>query len=162
MLLKLSEFKEGELTPVRGDYDPKKLDLEFVDMTYCLPVHLTGAVEKSSDLLSFRGELESQIEQTCGRCLKTIRRDLSRRFEFFYEIKDKLVIDTTDDLRETLILDHPLTFWCKEDCRGLCPECGTNLNENTCSCSKKMSRKPFTTLKSLWPSAQKEKHHGKS
>lgn len=163
MLIKLSDFKEGEITPVHRDYDPKKLDLEFVDMAYTESVQLKGTVEKSPETLNFSGELKSQIEQTCGRCLKVIREDLHCPFEFFYETKDKDTIDTTDDLRETLILDHPLSFLCKEDCCGLCPQCGVNWNEKKCRCSSdKPAQNPFSVLKSSRHSAQKEKHHGKS
>ena len=49
MLIKLSDFKEGEITPVHRDYDPKKLDLEFVDMAYTESVQLKGSVEKSPE-----------------------------------------------------------------------------------------------------------------
>lgn len=45
------------------------------------------------------------------------------------------VIDIADDVRQTLLLAVPLKLLCRESCRGLCRECGTNLNQETCSCS---------------------------
>ena len=45
-------------------------------------------------------------------------------------------LDLTDDVREDILLSLPLKFLCQEDCRGLCPHCGQNLNEGTCSCQE--------------------------
>lgn len=45
------------------------------------------------------------------------------------------IIDVAEDVRQTLLLSVPLKLLCKEACKGLCRECGTNLNNETCSCS---------------------------
>jgi hypothetical protein len=44
------------------------------------------------------------------------------------------VIDLSDDARQTVLLALPLKHLCREDCRGLCPQFGRNLNEGTCDC----------------------------
>ena len=49
-----------------------------------------------------------------------------------------------------ILLELPSRILCKEDCRGLCAQCGANLNVNACSCQKDLtSRNPFSALASL-------------
>src|SRR5438309_1375159 len=137
MKIHLPSFKENASVEVHEEYDPKPLDLEFVDLKYRKPLRLEGTVEKGPEALTFRGHLTSEVEKICGRCLKSIDFPIDQPFELFYEIKGLEDIDTTDDLREVLILNHGLSFVCREDCKGLCPHCGINLNEQQCECEKK-------------------------
>ena len=162
MKLLLADFKEGVPTDVQHIYDPKKMDIEFVDLKYLRDLKLEGTVEKAPDTLIFRGQLATEIERTCGRCLTTAPSPFDELFEFFYEIEGKEEIDTTDDIREVLLLDHPLSFVCRESCKGLCPHCGINLNELQCDCEKKAGSKSFASLKEIWAKKGKEKKHGQS
>lgn len=159
MKLHLANLKEGVITRVHQDYDPKLLDLEFVDLKYTGPLSLEGAVEKGPDTLTFRGHLVSQIERICARCLISVKDRVDQPFELFYEIKGREEIETLDDIRELLILDHPIQFVCQEDCCGLCPTCGTNLNESRCHCDTSQAS-PFVPLKKIWAKSKKEKRHG--
>jgi uncharacterized protein len=156
MLIKLQDFKEGEIVRVENSYDPKKLDLEFVDLHYSRPLTLEGTVEKGNDLLTFRGHLTSETELMCGRCLKRIQMPLDKEFELFYETKGKEWVDATDDIRELLLLDHSLAFLCTENCRGLCPKCGTNLNEAACRCEAK-AEGSLAQLKDIWKQKKESK-----
>lgn len=45
-------------------------------------------------------------------------------------------IDLSVGIREAIVLSQPITLVCKQDCRGLCPECGVNLNMKRCACRK--------------------------
>ena len=151
MKIRLAEYKEGIAVPVHEDYNPKDLDLEVVDRKYPTKLTLDGTVEKGKDTLTFRGRLTSPVEHVCGRCLKTMPGSIDLPFVFYYETEGKETIETIDDLREVLILDHPLNFLCSESCRGLCPQCGTNLNEARCSCAAPAQQAgPFAQLKKLW------------
>ena len=162
MKLRLADFKEGAVVAVRQEYNPKDLDLEFVDLHYCKPLELEGTVEKGSVTLVFRGRLKSEIENICGRCLKGIKGPVDEPFELYYEITDQEIVDTTDDLREALILDHPLSFVCQENCKGLCPNCGANRNEADCRCAPKPvpARGAFILLKELWQKKEEKKNNG--
>lgn len=162
MQIRLAEYKEGIVTKVTEEYDPKGLDIEFIDFVYSKNIHLDGTVEKGLDTLTFRGRLASDIQNICGRCLKAVPKHLDCSFEFFYEIKGKETIETLDDLRETLILEHPISFVCQESCRGLCPQCGTNLNESTCGCvatKGHLVQNAFSQLKRMW-AVKKRGNHG--
>ena len=163
MKIRLADFKEGDVVDVAHDYDPSELDLEFIDLKYSKGLHLEGSVEKGSDTLTFRGRLQSEIEHICGRCLKRIKNKVDQPFELYYETTGNEWIDTTDDLREVLILDHPISFVCKDTCKGLCSHCGINRNETSCECSPQTaaaSRGAFVQLKQLWEQKQEKRQHG--
>ena len=162
MKLRLADYKEGVEVAVSQEYNPHELDLEFIDLKYSGPLALAGTVEKGSETLVFRGRLKSVIEHICGRCLKRIQNRVDQPFELYYEIKGKEFVDTIDDLREVLILDHPISFVCQDNCRGLCPHCGVNLNDGSCRCEPKpvVARGAFVQLKQLWEQKQEKKQHG--
>jgi uncharacterized protein len=58
-------------------------------------------------------------------------------------------IDISDDVRQTAVLTIPLKVLCRDDCRGLCPKCGMNLNEQQCDCTDTVADSRWDTLRSL-------------
>jgi uncharacterized protein len=135
MKITVRPLGEGFPTAVRGQYNPQELELEFVDLSYLEEVVLDGTVEKFRDTLTFRGHLTSRVAHTCARCLKQVEEPIDHAFEMVYDIRGKEEVDTLDDLREMLILDHPIRFLCREDCPGLCPGCGADLSKSSCTCT---------------------------
>lgn len=121
---------------VHEEYNAKELDLEFVDLVYLEQVKMDGALEKFRDTVTFKGHLKSRVEHTCARCLKQVEEAIDHLFELVYDVKGKEEVDTLNDLRDALILDHPIRYLCREDCPGLCVQCGADLSEGPCSCSK--------------------------
>jgi len=136
MIIAVNQLNEGEPIPLASTYDSETLDLGFVDFRYLNPVTLTGAAERTGELVVVRGEMASEIEQICGRCLRGVRRAITTPFELSYEVGDHENIDTTGDLRDLLMLNHPDRFLCSENCRGICTKCGKNLNQDTCTCQE--------------------------
>lgn len=93
------------------------------------------------------GQLHSQIQLECARCLETFSQPLDLHLESqfslppikpqgepIFPIGGKGTIDLTQALREQILLEIPMRPLCKPDCLGLCPECGKNLNEGPCDC----------------------------
>ena len=102
-----------------------------------------------------KGKLETSLEVPCARCLDPVVHQVERSFDLlyrplgtdagheelsvtdaeaeigYYEGEGLLLEDT---LREQVLLALPLKTICREDCKGLCPHCGKNLNEIQCSC----------------------------
>jgi len=84
-----------------------------------------------------RGTLEQDFTAACSRC--------GADFDFTVKVSDFVTsveadekvefVDLTDSLRECIILALPTYPVCREDCRGICPVCGQNLNEGSCSCA---------------------------
>ena len=135
MILKVLSYKEGLAYHVESSYDPSKLNLDFVDRHYRGGILLDGVVECVQGSLLFRGTLTSTVEKVCARCLEAIVDQTESTFNLIYEIQNKELIDTTDDLRDVLILDNSDRFLCRKDCKGICAQCGSGLNHEACHCS---------------------------
>ncbi len=157
MIILLAQFKEDVSAPVHQEYDPKKLDLEFVDLKYLDPLVLDGTVEKGHDALVFRGNMVTDVEHICGRCLKGVKEHVDQPFELFYETKNKDSIDTTDDLREVLILNHPISFLCSKNCKLPGTTGGRKRDAET---NQDLTYKAFMPLKQLWERKKEDKKHG--
>lgn len=149
MILKVIHYKEGVPEHLETAYDPKELDLEFIDLHYVGQIHLKGIAERVRQTVTFHGTLKNRVEQVCARCLDKIRNDISAPFDLSYDVHDRDVVDTTDDLRDILILGHPGRFLCRVSCKGMCVDCGVNLNREACRCQTKDRPKaaPFEQLK---------------
>jgi uncharacterized protein len=105
-----------------------------------------------------RGRLAAAVEPECGRCLELYTASLDQELDLFYlphvpgqleeqeddvALSDRDVVvgyyegerlDLGEVVREQLFLALPLKPLCREDCRGLCPTCGKNLNTGACGC----------------------------
>jgi uncharacterized protein len=83
------------------------------------------------------GSVKIELRARCGRCLKEFPYELvNDSICHFYEGPGGAELDITDDIREDALILLPQNFTCSEDCRGLCPNCGRDLNEETCACSR--------------------------
>lgn len=81
------------------------------------------------------GKLDAEAEAICDRCAEYAPLNLSTD-DVFHTFKNGLgqPIDLTEGIREDILLTFPQSFHCSEDCKGLCPVCGQNLNVGQCSC----------------------------
>lgn len=149
MIIIPSNYKDGVPVEVSGDYEPHKLELDTVDLKFEDKLHLNGTILKEQAAITFSGRLNSRIRRICGRCLSEAGETLDVPFQFFYDATDDQEIDTLDDIRETVLLDQPMTFLCKSDCLGLCPVCGVNRNETRCKCDESSRGGPFSTLRKI-------------
>ena len=116
------------------------------------------------------GQLQTTLEFACARCLEPVAQDVKRDFELLYrplgvdagreelsvtgaeaEIGyysgDGLLLE--DVLREQVLLALPIKAICRQDCKGLCPHCGKNLNVEQCSCAEPVDDPRWTALKDL-------------
>jgi uncharacterized protein len=116
------------------------------------------------------GHLSGELELSCGRCLEPFRLPVSSDFDLRYvprtentgegeeEVEeddlstayyDNEEIDLRGLIMEQFQLALPMKPLCREDCRGLCPNCGTNLNTDTCECETQWSDPRLDVLKQL-------------
>ena len=110
--------------------------------------------------LVVRGEASVQVKAECARCLRDVARTLcAKEICIVRENVPAREVDITSDIREELLLTMPSRFLCSEDCKGLCPGCGANLNEAKCACGRKKKGKkeqppeesPWSVLDQLKP-----------
>jgi uncharacterized metal-binding protein YceD (DUF177 family) len=107
----LSGLTESVPKTVNITYDPKKLELELVDLKFLEPLLLDGVLLKDKQTLSFKGSLSSRVRRICGKTLKEVDEDLFVPFDLYFMIQDQDVIDTTDDLREAVLLEQPMVYY---------------------------------------------------
>lgn len=120
---------------------PVDLGLEVIGVPEGSPIELDLRLEAVGDGVLVTGAAHVQLHGVCARCLQELNEDTSFDVQemFFHpgnavEEDECQIIDDTVDLEETLrdavVLELPFTPLCQEDCRGLCAECGANLNED--------------------------------
>ena len=116
------------------------------------------------------GEVGTRIELACARCLEPIQRDVTKKFDLLYRPqgtdagKEEMSVTAAeaevayyqgegllleDVLREQVLLALPLKAICREDCRGLCPHCGRNLNQEQCNCAEPLEDPRWSALKDI-------------
>ena len=103
-----------------------------------------------ADLL-VRGVLEVDIRSRCARCGEEITQTIrDGNFACSYPLNAaNELIDLTVDIREAILLALPMKFVCSEACRGLCVQCGANLNKAPCACGKPRQTIPWGMLDQL-------------
>lgn len=116
------------------------------------------------------GKFSTSLEFACARCLEPVVEEVSRSFDLLYRPqgsdagKDEISVTATeaeigyyqgegllleDALREQVLLAVPLKAVCREDCKGLCPQCGKNLNAEQCSCEQGFRDPRWSALEDL-------------
>jgi uncharacterized protein len=111
-----------------------------------------------------QGQLGVVVQAECVRCLEPVPRlplqvDFEESFLLHpinaskrtttYGVTDDGYLDITHPLREQIIVSIPIRPLCRPDCRGLCSQCGQNLNHGPCNCSKDDLDPRLAVLKSL-------------
>jgi uncharacterized protein len=151
--------------PITGKYYEFNLDsIDRSDMKLTEPVHFKGTMYKSGDDVRLDASLETHLEVNCDRCLEPFIFHLHADFELFYQplmanqkAEEELTmeelgilhyqentIDLSEAIRDTIIIEMPMQRLCKEDCQGLCIQCGQNLNLDQCNCKKRREKpNPF-------------------
>lgn len=141
------------------------------DYRVAAPVDLVMTVEKAGgDAFRVAGRAQTRLELECGRCLEPFEMPFDAAFDLRYvpqahnagegerEIaEDDLttafyregMLDVIDLLREQFQLALPMKPLCAETCRGLCPDCGANLNRTQCDCTPKWEDPRLAPLKGL-------------
>jgi len=135
-----------------GDEPGEILELEN-DPFYSVEgdVHYVLEAQVVSEELVVRGVLSVEMNLKCTRCSEFFSTtvtdsDFLRAYPASKEIDS---VDITNDLREELLL-HVLGFpVCSEECKGLCAQCGANLNAGSCRCVNKDRPSPWSALNDL-------------
>ena len=114
------------------------------------PVQVAGKVRNSADVLELSLTARTTLDAMCDRCGKEFAQDKTIPFtcllaeELENEDNDEIVlleegkVDVGDLARTAFILEMDTKTLCSEDCKGLCPRCGADLNLGPCSCKKEV------------------------
>ena len=134
MKIPLINFKNNKSIVLEEEINPEDLDIDIGIMHFPDPLRLKVEAFKSDNDLTVDAHLEGERNFTCSLCLEEFHNLFEKDFTLHYDIKglDSVVIDP--EVRDEMILDHPIRILCRPDCRGLCLFCGVNLNEENCDC----------------------------
>ena len=130
------------------------------------PVRFDGIVVKgeyfgTGDQVSIRGTVDSTVTSRCAKCLEPVTISLTAEMDALFARQpdpddpdlysfEGSKADLTDAVRDALLLELPYRFLCSEDCKGLCSNCGINLNLGTCTCQEEEEvTNPFSALKAI-------------
>lgn len=122
------------------------------------PTNFSGEAESIVGGLVVTGTVTNTWEGECRRCLGKASGDIKVKVRELFEAKstegesyplESDQIDLEPVLIEAVMLELPVAPVCKEDCKGLCPNCGTNWNTSTCKCPTEITDPRWAALDQL-------------
>lgn len=160
-------FALAESSHFEGKADLPLLQVGPDDYTFADPVAWSVDVTNTGSALLVEGTVTGEATCACARCLEDVARSFTGEIEGYFIIEgdyaqgavdeddeelgedefDVLpadhVIDLMPLIEAALIVDAPTMPLCREDCAGLCPTCGANLNEGDCGCGRDEALEDF-------------------
>lgn len=112
-------------------------------------VEVNGALTREGKQILLRFLARAVEDQSCSRCLGDTKFLYEIPYEEVVEMEDIPTFDLSEILRQELQMAAPMRVLCDEDCLGLCPHCGINLNEETCDCEAGQVDPRLSALKRL-------------
>lgn len=173
MLVDIAKVREsGRPLEVEQSFDESALSVTADGVVQLpTPVLTRCRVTVQEERVRVQGRLKAQLSLTCCRCLQTFSRELEKTFDLEYAPDPKveregeeLALNYEDlevgfyrndqlDLRsavgEQILLEVPMKPLCREDCRGLCDQCGADLNSGECGCERRTFDPRLATLLEL-------------
>lgn len=172
MFLNVREMEQRKL---RFDVSFPPGEIEFIEgkLWQATALHAVGSAEllpNTGGEIRLRGHLAVIMEAECDRCLDPARFPVDADFDLFYEPAsaspraEELAIDEAeseldfyegdglmleDVLREQVLLALPMQRTCRDDCLGICPNCGQNRNKVACECRSRLTDDRWAALKNF-------------
>ena len=161
---------EGHSGKFAHVYGADELALDETEVKLIEAGEVSGRIRRAGREVELSGELSAKLEAACGRCLQPavlpIKTEFAERFvpaipwadEEQHELQredlniavfDGEAIDLDQLVREELLLAVPVNVLCREDCKGLCPNCGVDRNLHECSCEDSEIDSRWQKLKEL-------------
>lgn len=153
---------------LNGDTDRIEFEhsfpLDYDELGYFFPedAHVHGEVKNAGGYMPLRASCSVRVDGRCARCLAPVHITLETQFsrtvatqlekedvsdEYLLVCRDSIEIG--EPLREELLLSLPTRLLCRDDCKGLCPKCGKDLNSGECGCTASEPDPRWAVLKKL-------------
>ncbi len=147
MVIDVSEIFSNKNTrkEIHLDLDIDKFYYENEFIQFSKPVKVDLILKPIGDEIDLTGSIETELLLACSRCLETfsnsINIELNERLSKTLQSEDEDIIfikndrlDLNEIVENNIISMLPIKRLCNKDCKGLCHQCGINLNHNTCKC----------------------------
>ena len=163
----------GDTLPLKGHLDESSYTLGEREFSLPSGIDYDLMLTNAGEGILVTGILTTHVVGTCDRCLSPAEFDVSGEVDEYYlfeepedtgdddddELDFSLVsadntIDLSGALLSSLVMETPFVVLCQPDCKGLCPVCGANLNEEDCGHAaqieeERLKASPFAVLASL-------------
>jgi len=141
---------------------------------FAAPIRSALRALRIGDMVELDGDVETSVRLPCSRCLQPFETPLKSRFALTYMRRTTDVLEDTearevelnaedmgivyfqgekidlkDTIQEQVVMEFPIRALCKQDCKGLCSECGADLNVDPCNCDRSSPPGRFAVLKNL-------------
>ena len=151
-------------------YQPEDLNPVDERIKISEPARVAGKVRLAGNEVFVNGHVETRAEVECDRCLQLVTVPVIADFELEYisgteyesssvaelteaemsvSVFDGQGLDVDEIVKEQIVLAVPTRMLCRDDCKGICPECGTDRNQGECDCKEKEIDPRWAALKNL-------------
>tara|TARA_Y100000588_G_scaffold219709_1_gene233623 strand:+ start:746 stop:1276 length:531 start_codon:yes stop_codon:yes gene_type:complete len=171
MIFEIEDIPEGgsnlNLLAAKEQFEINQPDCFLSD-----DIKIIGRLAKIEDHISFSGKLHSILQVACTRCLNLFPYAIEAEIKVYFiplgkesslgneieiketdieqEIYEGSTVDLRRSVRDQVLLEVPLMHSCREDCKGICSECGSDLNSSQCECQNEGQIDPrFAVLKEI-------------
>jgi uncharacterized protein len=178
MHLRIEQIKENGLT-LEFEEKPEVFPVLFEmtnqgECNFLAPIKTALRAIRIDDMIDVKGTINTLVRLPCGRCLKEYETPLKSQFDLTYvnrlpdfqedeqadEVEISAVemgliyfegedINLQDRIQEQVIMALPARALCSENCKGLCTDCGKDLNAGDCGCNRQPPDNRFAALKNL-------------
>ncbi len=162
MLLNLKKVLSDEKETISFDYG---FDLSGTEVNgvhpFVSPVSVQGTVKGHDGFADLTADVSFDFSIPCDRCTQQIQKRYHYTFthvlvlslqedddEKFVEVQND-ELDLDELIRADILLELPSKYLCRQDCKGICPVCGKNLNEGACNCNTHQIDPRLEVLKTL-------------
>jgi uncharacterized protein len=164
------ENLEGEKGDFAHVYQPDELNPVDERVRVTAPVSVKGKVRLSGNEVFVNGHIDTRAQVECDRCLQPVELPVRADFALDYitgseyessevaelteaemsvSVFDGEAIDVDEIAKEQVLLAAPTRMLCREDCKGICPECGIDKNTGDCQCVTNDIDPRWAALKNL-------------
>ena len=164
------ENLEGSKGDFAHVYRPEELTPVDDRIKLIAPIAVNGKVKLAGKEVFVNGHVETRAQVECDRCLKPVEMPVNADFELEYitgteyessgvaelteaemsvSVFDGDGIDVDEIVKEQILLAVPTRMLCREDCKGICPQCGTDRNTGACTCVTEEIDPRWAALKNL-------------
>ena len=129
-------------------------------------IEINAVLDKTQRQFYLTTTVSTKAAFSCDRCADEFVKDIQTSYGIAYafgELTDDVppddelrlihegtpFLDITEDVRQVLLLSVPMKVLCTEDCKGLCPKCGINLNKQSCDCREEIADSRWEDLRKL-------------
>jgi uncharacterized protein len=169
MQLDLTRYRQP-VNAFARTFEPSDVEQPGDPYRVVAPVGVDLEIHKDKDRFRLVGSARTELELSCGRCLEPFRLPFDATFDLRYLPASELTtederevaeedldtsyyrndqIDLNELLREQFYLALPMKPLCREQCAGLCPHCGKDLNEGACACDARWEDPRLAPLREL-------------